>query len=370
MSDALSPALYGIENSNRSSENLWGKNQFNSTFPISLCCYMRDQNVPPVYVSVTAQHDISASDQSIRVEDIFGTPDTGGNVRFEFETLYKPYQDFSSSPIRLIDVVIKDRNGNYCRPIEVKLTVIPDSTTINADERLWSTEIVIRPVSSAYAVMSLWESIRGNVPAREQIKAALDSVCQNMQSWDHKQEIISKRQQITSALKQALQLLQPHQRPYLIQPIWKTKGKKAELANQCLDVFCWSDLAVVKLPLMSLSKNETSSDIERQPKNVSRALREVARHVRCLYMLCTADRFNYNQIYAGMSLGSQTDKAFSISGSKSILYLLHRRLERPQFPPVVLSKLILNGGEGKLSPERRFDAIIFYTCRDLAQSAE
>ena len=370
MSDALSPALYGIENSNRSSENLWGKNEFNSTFPISLCCYMRDQNVPPVYVSVTAQHDISTSDEAIRVENIFGTTDAGENVRFEFETLYEPYQDFSSSPIPSIDVVVKDRNGNYCRPIEVKLTVVPDSATVDGDERLWSAEIVIRPVSSAYAVMSLWESIRDNTPVRQQIKEALDPVCQNMQSWDHKQEIIGKRLQIAAALKHALQLLQPHQRPYLIQPIWKTKGIKAELADQCLDVFCWSDLAVVKLPLMPISRNSLSTDTERQPKKVSRTLREVARHVRCLYMLCTADRFNYNQIYAGMPLGSQTDKAFAISGSSSIRYLLHSRLEKPQFSPKVLSKLILNGGEGKLSPERRFDAIIFYTCRDLARSTE
>ena len=370
MTDDLSPALYGIENSNRSSENLWGKNEFNSTFPISLCCYMRDQNVPPVYVSVTARHDISTSDQAIRVENIFGTTDKGEDVRFEFETQYRPYQGFSSSTIPPIDVVVKDRNGSYCRPIEIKLTVVPDSATVDDDERLWSAEIVLRPVSSAYAVMSLWESFRDNAPVREQIKAALDSVCQNMQSWDHKQEIIGKRAQIAAALQQALRLLQPYQRPYLIQPIWRTKGIKAELADQCLDVFCWSDLAVVKLPLMALSRNSPPTDTERQPRQVSRALREAARHIRCLYMLCTADRFNYNQIYAGMSLGRQTDKAFSIPGSKSVLYLLHPRLERPQFPPEVLSKLILNGGESQLSPERRFDAIIFYTCQDLAQSTE
>ena len=85
-------------------------------------------------------------------------------------------------------------------------------------------------------------------------------------------------------------------------------------------------------------------------------------------MLCTADRFNYDLIYRGMSLGNQTDKAFAISGNKSIHYLFHSRLEKPHFPPSVLSQLILNGGESRLSPERRFDAVIFYTCRNLAQS--
>ena len=369
MSDALSPALYGIENSNRCSENLWGKNEFNSTFPIALCCYMRDQNVHPVYVSVTSRHEISAGDETIRIEDLFGTAESGAKVRFEFETQYEPYQDFSSSLIPSIDVVVKDENGNFCRPIEVKLTVVPDSTTANDDERFWSPEIVVRPVSSAYAVMSLWESIKDNPAVRQQIKDALDPVCQNMRSWNHQQEVISKRLQMASALKQALQFLQPHQRPYLMQPIWKTKGIKAELADQCLDVFCWSDLAVVKLPLMPLSKNSPPVDSDRQPKTVSRTLRETARHVRSLYMLCTADRFNYEQIYAEMSLGSQTDKAFAISGSNSIRYLFHPRLGKPQFPPQVLSKLILNGGESRLRPERRFDAAVLYTWRDLTQSA-
>lgn len=370
MSDAPAPALYGIENSNRSSENLWGKNEFNSTFPISLCCYMRDQNVHPVYVSVTSRHEISAGDETIRVEDLFGTAESGAKVRFEFETQYDPYQDFSSSPIPHIDVVVRDQNENFCRPIEVKLTVVPDSSTADDDERLWSAEIVVRPVSSAYAVMSLWESIKDNPPVRQQIKDALDPICQNMQSWDHQQEIIGKRLQIASALKQALQLLQPHQRPYLMQPIWKTNGIKAELANQCLDVFCWSDLAVVKLPLTSLYGNDIPTDTERQPEKVTRTLREIARHVRCLYLLCTAGRFNYDLIYKGMPLGHQTDKAFAISGNQSIRYLYHSRLEQPHFPPDVLSKLILNGGEGRLSPERRFDAIIVYTCRDLARSTK
>ena len=37
-------ALYGVSLSNRNFRDpfYWGKNQFNSSFPIALCCYMRD----------------------------------------------------------------------------------------------------------------------------------------------------------------------------------------------------------------------------------------------------------------------------------------------------------------------------------------
>jgi len=45
--------LYGLFHSNRQGKNLWGKNQFNSTFPTALACYMRDQRIDAVYVKVT-----------------------------------------------------------------------------------------------------------------------------------------------------------------------------------------------------------------------------------------------------------------------------------------------------------------------------
>lgn len=46
----MSASLYGIENSNRNFADpyYWGKNQFNSSFPIALTCYMRDQGLSPV----------------------------------------------------------------------------------------------------------------------------------------------------------------------------------------------------------------------------------------------------------------------------------------------------------------------------------
>jgi hypothetical protein len=36
------PHLFGLKNSNRdfTSKNAWGKNQFNSSFPASLCCFL------------------------------------------------------------------------------------------------------------------------------------------------------------------------------------------------------------------------------------------------------------------------------------------------------------------------------------------
>ena len=46
------PGLYGLSNSNRdfSDSYYWGKNQFNTSFPMAMACYMRNRGIPAVYI--------------------------------------------------------------------------------------------------------------------------------------------------------------------------------------------------------------------------------------------------------------------------------------------------------------------------------
>ncbi len=46
---------------------------------------------------------------------------------------------------------------------------------------------------------------------------------------------------------------------------------------------------------------------------------------------------------------------------------MNHRLRKPRLSANALPSLILNGGENKLRPERRFDATVFYTCKALLQ---
>ncbi|HIH8441417.1 HindVP family restriction endonuclease [Escherichia coli] len=43
----------------------------------------------------------------------------------------------------------------------------------------------------------------------------------------------------------------------------------------------------------------------------------------------------------------------------------HPRRTKPILPPSVLKEIILNGGQNKLSPERRFDQSVYYTASHL-----
>ena len=52
---ATQASLFGLNNSNRdfTKAEAWGKNQFNSSFPAALSCYLDHQGLAANYISIT-----------------------------------------------------------------------------------------------------------------------------------------------------------------------------------------------------------------------------------------------------------------------------------------------------------------------------
>ena len=123
----MEATLYGIEHSNRAKKDFWGKNQFNSTFPVALACYMRDKGIKLVYISLSSDFEIINTE--ISFDEVFRTNLPNKDLNFCFESKYDPYQAFSREDIGGIDLVIKDKNDNFIMPLEIKLTVLPDDGT-------------------------------------------------------------------------------------------------------------------------------------------------------------------------------------------------------------------------------------------------
>lgn len=355
------PKLYGVENSNRSGENLWGKNQFNSTFPVALCCYMRDIGLKPVYIFVDEDSNHSISDRIISVEDVFGTDSTGANVRFEFEVEAEMLSRYTNAPLGATDLVTARPSGEHLRALEIKLTVLPDNATADLDESAWGTELVVRPITSAYATLRIWDELL-NDGLSDQIKRVVEPVATSIQSWDNQAEMMAIMNELIQTLSDAVSLCQAIQRPFLIQPVWKTEGKSPALAERCFDVFVWSDLALWKLFVDAASRGST--------RRLTRTQRECARTVRGVYDLATRGRLDYDAIYRGMGLGNQTDKACAFSGKATHPYMLHPRLTEPALNRSALSSIILGEGEAKLSPERRFDASVYFAWRARVERGE
>ena len=199
--------------------------------------------------------------------------------------------------------------------------------------------------------MSVAAGLADDDEAREEVVTRLRLACNQVTGWDNATEIAQRAATLRSALDGALRVVGERelQRPFLIQPLWRTEGQSFVLAEHCFDVFVWSDAAVMRAPV-----DQSTDGRDR----VSRPLREVARHVRGLYDLLSTGDFSYLGIYKGMPLGHQTDKSFSFAGRKSIRYLRHPRLSKPLLNRSVLRDLVIGGGERELRPERRFDAAV------------
>jgi len=146
------------------------------------------------------------------------------------------------------------------------------------------------------------------------------------------------------------------QKPFLMQPIWKTEGKSPKLIDHCLDVFVWSNLAFSRL-FIDLTKSEI---------NKFGYVRTIPRHTRTLiwlfkmlYDFSVSGSFNHGRIIDNLSYNTKNDKAFAVSGRVTHAYMKSESLRQPRIQKQEIKRIILGGGQNLLSPERRFDAIIY-----------
>ncbi len=309
---------------------------------------MRDHGLRPVCLVVRGE-EISAHDDHWDMAEVIGESKT--RPFYKFESVFEPYSSLSRNEVDKIDLVVASQDRHRIA-LEVKLTVVPDITTARSNESEWAPELVMRPVSSAYAMMGVATTLRKtqNSHHREKVIELLRPAYNKISDWNNEVEIKQNIRSLENALLNTLHVAAEIQRPFLIQPIWRTEGQSLDLCEECFDVFVWSDVAIMKLPTYQLQKNPKSG----------RPMREVARHVRALYDVLATGDFDYQNIYKGMSMKSQTDKSFSVSGKEIRKFMSHLRLKSPLISRSKLRELILNGGQNQLKPERRFDAAVLW----------
>lgn len=148
--------LYGITHSNRdfTQVDTWGKNQFNSSFPAGLTNFLASKKLDNVYICL--DKDLKVHHQKISAEQLYGIKATSDDLFFSFESQYTPYQQLIIGTLPRVDLVTQSRsNGQVLRPIEVKLTALPDNSTCHLSEEYYGCEIVIRPDTIVYLACSI-----------------------------------------------------------------------------------------------------------------------------------------------------------------------------------------------------------------------
>ncbi len=349
----LNPSLFGIDNSNRdfTLKETWGKNQFNSSFPASLVCYMASKNLPLNYLTLSKTGKVDHG--YLSHDNLFGTVFNDLNLFFAFESDYLPFQKLVFNSLPRIDLVTMDSKSNTClRGIEIKLTALPDNSTCLLPENKYGSEIVCRPDTIVYMALSIILSLGENQKMLRDALGGLDII----QDWSHGVNVIPHLSFMSKIVDNLLTNYTDKQTPLVLQPIWKTNGKSQTLADNAFDVFVWSDFAFAQL-FLSVVRGELKIDREK----ITRQTRSVIWLTKMLYDYSLEGKVNHQRTIDELSYNTKNDKAFAVNGRVVHPYMISEELLIPRIKKYEIRNIILNGGQNLLSPERRLDSVLLST---------
>ncbi len=338
------PKLFGLNKTNRDfrTKESWGKNQFNSSFPASLCCYLAHKNIDANYLVI---RDGGAAVSTISISDVFGIATDSDDLYFAFEAQHTPFQRYIVGTLPRTDLVIQNTATSQClSALEVKLTALPDNSTCTLSDDLFGCEIVVRPDTIAYLACGIAASLG------DQLNHLIPDI--DIQDWSDARQVLENITDIINFIKNLVRNLEIVQQPFLLQPVWKTQGKSPNLAEHCLDVFIWSNAGFLHF-VSEIANEDTMAN------GITRQTRTAVWLYKMLMDIKNTGRFNHNEIVNNLLYNTKNDKAFASSGHVTNPYMKCNRLTTPIITKDEIKNIILGGGQNLLSPERRFDAIIF-----------
>ena len=306
-----------------------------------------------IYITLAVENgNLVVQPKEISISDAFNCGNkTSRDLYFSFESVYAPYQQYSFDSIDGIDLVVKDTEGNYLAPLEVKLTVIPTSQTSVLPEKKWGSEIVVRSATTSYCALGMFDSVK---EFSRNIREIFEEACSSIQMWDNDYEMTHKMPSLCKAIDDFQLAYYTSQKPLLMQTLWKTQGQSPILSDQAFDIVIWSDYAFSRLFLdNSASPSET----------MKRGMRASARLARCLWELSKSGKIRVVDIYRQMAFGNQTDKEFAVGGSLWRKYVTTARIQNLALHKDVIHEIIEPGYIDHLMPERRFDQTLYFTMR-------
>lgn len=350
MEEKQKPGLFGLKHSNRdfTLPDSWGKNQFNSSFPAALACYMGAKQISPVYL--TLDKDLSIQHSNITVEKLLGLPYDSDNLFFSFEDGFTPYSDLVVGSLARADLVTRNvnaKNKDCLAAFEIKLTALPDSSTFDLEnEKDFGCELVVRPDTIVYIALAIASMYRGK---RNDLKEMTSPICSKIKGWEDAENVRPYMLGIIETIDNILKRNIPKQSPLLLQPVWKTQGRKSALADDCFDMFVWSDFGITRL-FVDQAKNKSGG--------FTRHERAVVWLIKMLDDFARKGKINSAQVTNDYSYNTRNDKAFAVSGRVTNPYMASAELLKPRIKKQAVKEIILGGGQNLLSPERRLDAII------------
>lgn len=349
----MNPGLFGLTNTNRdfNQKETWGKNQFNSSFPASLVCYMASKSLKPKYLKLNGSSEVEHD--YITTGDLLGSASDNPDLFFSFESDFAPFQKLVYNNLPRVDLVTMNKDTGKClRAIEIKLTALPDNSTCSLSSEGYGCEIVVRPDTIVYMALSIILSLDED---RELFANAYKPLSK-IKDWTHARDIIPYLGKMAELTDKLLTNNLESQSPLVLQPIWKTEGKSQILSDNAFDVFVWSDFAFTRL-FLKVVRNELRQDDDK----ITRQSRSIVWLVKMLSDFAKDGKINHKKIIDELSYNTKNDKAFAANGRVTYPFMKSEELKNPRINKNELKNIILGGGQNMLSPERRLDSVILST---------
>jgi hypothetical protein len=348
----IKPGLFGINHSNRdfTKRESWGKNQFNSSFPASLASYMFSKGIDNVYLTLDITKNVRHERISTAV--LYGISPGSDDLYFSFESPYSPFLPFIKGNLPRIDLVTQSKeNGQCLKCVEIKLTALPDNSTCELPEDRFGTEIVVRPDTIVYLACSIAALYKKEY---NDLRLFFGTSFDDLKNWENAESVLPFIPEMINTIDRILSDNISLQEPLIMQPIWKTDGKSSRLAQNCLDIFVWSNFAFVELFMREFRETRVFNDIGRH-------VRTIVWLFKMLYDYSQTGQFCHSEIFDKLSFNKRNDKAFAVSGTVTFPFTESKELSKPRITSDEIRNIILGGGQSLLSPERRFDAILANT---------
>jgi len=209
---------------------------------------------------------------------------------------------------------------------------------------------VVRPDTILYLSLSIAKIFENDL---DELRSYLEPILgMNGIDWLEIAEVRPLIDDLRSAIDEILTARIGAQSSFMMQPIWKTVGKKVIFTDDCLDIFVWSDFAFTRLFMDTAETNR---------QNINRRMRSVFWLSKMLYDYSMTGKIDYDKIIDTYTYDTKNDKAFSVSGRITNKYMICEEILSPRINKSEIKNIILGGGQNFLSPERRLDATILAT---------
>lgn len=331
----------------------WGKNKFNNVFPVALCCFMDDLGLDLPYVVARSGGEVGQVAKSrISISETLGIRPE--DARFGFEVPFQPFEVFVDGNPNKSDLVVMDSRGTHIRPLEIKLTVVPDSQTVRLSRDKQGPEFVTRPLMIELLATNICRGY--GTDGRASLNSILLDHLGNPNNWDWKKEseMFLRLRRVANALAAVVLSDSVSEQPMVVQPIWRTVSDSMALDRDSFDCFVWSDGALATVYAQSAFENSGAST-----QRISRESRSAIWLIKMLWDYSTAGQLTMNNVVHSIAYSSQQDKAGSFGGRTMHRYLRGEELLKPRVPREYLPDIIGKGGATFLNPERRLDASLF-----------